>query len=170
MFSFDVSEIGILSTILLAAICLVCTMLVRQIPAIGWKHRAERDLNLLKKLEEEARTTKEIELVNIYKRMIFRSVEKGLYRPNKVRTKAEIVVKTFLGTVISIIEVLLCWGIPAVISGNFFENLYMWVVVLFGICLDMLINNSRKKEWKNLNAKQNVRKDSSYEIETTKSK
>lgn len=130
MFSFDVSEIGILSTILLAAICLVCTVLVRQIPAIGWKHRAERDLNLLKKLEEEARTTKEIELVNIYKRRIFRSVEKGLYRPNKVRTKAEIVVKTFLGTVISIIEVLLCWGIPAVISGNFFENLYMWVVVL----------------------------------------
>lgn len=170
MFSFDVSEIGILSTILLAAICLVCTVLVRQIPAIGWKHRVERDLNLLKKLKEEAQTTEEVELVNTYRRRIFRSVEKGLYRPKKVRTKVVLVVQTFLGTVIATVEVLLCWGIPAIFSGDPFLNCYLWIVVIFGIGLDVMNNYLRKKEWKNLNTKQNVKKDSSYEIETTKSK
>lgn len=170
MFSFDVSEIGVLSTILLATICLVCTVLVRQFPVMGWKRRAERDLDLLKKLKEEARTIEEVELVKIYKRLIFSSVGKGLYRPKKVRTKVGLVVQTFLGTIIATAEVLLCWGIPAIFSGDPFLNCYLWIVVIFGIGFDVMNNYLRKKEWKNLNTKQNVKKDSSYEIETTKSK
>ena len=97
-------------------------------------------------------------------------VDKGLYRPERVRTKTEAAFLKIPGTIISIVEVLFAWGLPAVITGNPFEGLYIWIVVLFGICLDVIINHSRKKERENLNAKQNVKKDSSYEIETTKSK
>ena len=170
MFSFDVSEIGVLSTALLVMICFFCTVLIRQIPVMGWKRRAARDLDLLQKLKDEVQTPEEVELVESYKRQIFKSVEKGLYRPKRVRAKTEVVFLKIPGTIISIIEVLFAWGLPAVISGNPFECLYMWIVVLFGICLDVTISRSRKKERENLNAKQNVKKDRSYEVDTTKSK
>ena len=150
MFSFDVSGIGVLSTILLVAICFACTVLIRQIPVMGWKRRAARDLDLLNKLKDEAKTSEEMEIVESYKRQIFKLVDKGLYRPERVRTKTE---AAFLK-----------------IPGNPFEGLYIWIVVLFGICLDVIINRSRKKERENLNAKQNVKKERSYEVDTTKGK
>lgn len=170
MFSFDVSEIGVLSTILLVAICFACTVLIRQIPVMGWKRRAARDLDLLNKLKDEAKTSEEMEIVESYKRQIFKLVDKGLYRPERVRTKTEAAFLKIPGTIISIVEVLFAWGLPAVITGNPFEGLYIWIVVLFGICLDVIINRSRKKERENLNAKQNVKKDRSYEVDTTKGK
>lgn len=140
------------------------------VPYEVWKRRAARDLDLLNKLKDEAKTSEEMEIVESYKRQIFKLVDKGLYRPERVHTKTEAAFLKIPGTIISIVEVLFAWGLPAVITGNPFEGLYIWIVVLFGICLDVIINHSRKKERENLNAKQNVKKDSSYEIETTKSK